>query len=540
MKRIAAFLAAFGVIAGLMATTGRLIQTGRPQSSTQFARVPASPAPPPAPAPFREISPRAAGNQAIIVMYHDVVDRRGPGSVWFDITVDELRADLDAIERAGGRVVRLEDLHAALVEGAPLPDRAVVLTFDDNYEGFYRHARSLLVERRAPATVFIHTGHIGSRSGRPKMTEAMLREIDQDGLFTFGSHTVTHPEDITRLSESEQIAELRDSKARLERLFKREIPWLSWPVGNQDADARALAQRMGYRMATTMRFGRAAASASILAVNRIPHNRLRDALAMWPQDAVTAGWREMAWQKAPIERQDLREGRTKLIALVGGSARTVLIPGRWQVGDIVCEYEADAGINAGYFAMSAIASEDDQMVGPCLASNRARLIRDEDAERANKVAGRPLVMWNDERVAVAPYVPGLHDDAARLEEAFPGARNVFLAGAWLVLDGSPLTAEQIARLGCPKDAVDRRKRAFFGVTRDGRPIVGATENGASSERLAAAAAAAGAQIAVLLDSGFSTSLVLGREVLAFGHRSRTHGSRPVPHAILLDQPEATP
>ena len=46
-------------------------------------------------------------------------------------------------------------------------------------------------------------------------------------------------------------------------------------------------------------------------------------------------------------------------------------------------------------------------------------------------------------------------------------------------------------------------------------------------------AAAGLKEAVLLDSGFSTSLVLGKEVLASGHSTAGEPSRPVPHAIVL-------
>ena len=38
--------------------------------------------------------------------------------------------------------------------------------------------------------------------------------------------------------------------------------------------------------------------------------------------------------------------------------------------------------------------------------------------------------------------------------------------------------------------------------------------------------------AVLLDSGFSTSLVLDKYLLASGHSNADHASRPVPHAII--------
>lgn len=55
----------------------------------------------------------------------------------------------------------------------------------------------------------------------------------------------------------------------------------------------------------------------------------------------------------------------------------------------------------------------------------------------------------------------------------------------------------------------------------------------SSERFAQALATAGLQEAVLLDSGFSTSLVFDGKIKVSGHSRADHPSRPVPHAIVI-------
>jgi biofilm PGA synthesis lipoprotein PgaB len=54
-----------------------------------------------------------------------------------------------------------------------------------------------------------------------------------------------------------------------------------------------------------------------------------------------------------------------------------------------------------------------------------------------------------------------------------------------------------------------------------------------TEKLAQAAAAAGAKEAVLLDSGFSTSLCYNGKVVVSGHTSSGLVSRAVPHAIIV-------
>ncbi len=59
-------------------------------------------------------------------------------------------------------------------------------------------------------------------------------------------------------------------------------------------------------------------------------------------------------------------GGRKLTMIAGGVPRTWLAAGRFPVGQIITMAGAKAGINGGgYFALSAITSDDDQMIGPC-------------------------------------------------------------------------------------------------------------------------------------------------------------------------------
>lgn len=84
-----------------------------------------------------------------------------------------------------------------------------------------------------------------------------------------------------------------------------------------------------------------------------------------------------------------------------------------------------------------------------------------------------------------------------------------------------------------KDIQDPRKRAFMGIMSDGAFVAGASLESVSSANLSKALALAGVTEAVLLDSGFSTSLVYGESIKAFGHSTATNPSRPVPHAVVI-------
>jgi hypothetical protein len=114
----------------------------------------------------------------------------------------------------------------------------------------------------------------------------------------------------------------------------------------------------------------------------------------------------------------------------------------------------------------------------------------------------------------------------------PDYTDAFLGGAWIVQNGIAKTYDQM-RPYASQDIMDYRKRAFFGVTAEGEVICGASRGSITTVDLAKAAAAAGAQEAVLLDSGFSASVIFDNNILVTGHSNMDHPSRPVPHAIVL-------
>ena len=128
--------------------------------------------------------------------------------------------------------------------------------------------------------------------------------------------------------------------------------------------------------------------------------------------------------------------------------------------------------------------------------------------------------------------PGTVNSDEAFKDFMPDYTDVFLAGVWLVHGGIARTADDM-NVFASKDIQDPRRRAFIGLDSEGHIVLGACTQSASSEKVAEAAAAAGIQEAVLLDSGFSTSLVFGEDVKASGHSTETIPSRPVPHAIVL-------
>lgn len=133
-----------------------------------------------------------------IITYHAI--GAGPPPVWTSSELFDLH--LAAFAAHGYRTVTLAALLAALRGGSPLPERSLVLTFDDGYQSIYDHVWPRLRALGFGATVFLISDYCG-RDNRwpgqpstlpsaPLLTWEQIAELAADGC-EFGAHTRTHP-----------------------------------------------------------------------------------------------------------------------------------------------------------------------------------------------------------------------------------------------------------------------------------------------------------------------------------------------------------
>ena len=486
---------------------------------------------------FLPMNGRCLDTRIPVIMYHDVVKRRGKGSVWFDITETEFREQMDWLAEQGATPITLEQLHAHLTRGEPVPEKAVVLTFDDNYQGFYDVAYPVLQERQWPGAMFVHTNFVGDKSGaHPKMDWETLKRLDSEGLVTIASHTLSHPTDMAKQSLAEQERELTESKALLETELGHAVPYFAYPNGTGDKATFDAAKRAGYTMAFTIVNGAAEESPDILTVNRYVHTRLRKAFedCAAATDAAPAAVVDVPLQTTGSVRLRVQEfDGVKLGVVTGGKPQTLrALTERQSVGEFVAQAGGIAGMNGTFFADAALRGTNNVLIGPSKAGNDPVFMPEAFAAHLPKLRNRPLVLMDGERLVLCPFQPDWMNNDNALQAVMPGYTDAFLAGAWIVHNGVARTREQM-QYAAATDFNDPRRRACFGVTSDGEiALVGSLEV-ISTETLARAAQAAGLIEAVLVDSGFSTSIVFDNKIIVTGHTAANLPSRPVPHGIIL-------
>jgi biofilm PGA synthesis lipoprotein PgaB len=504
-------------------------------------------APPPQPPPvavvdpnafkpdeFAPLSVRAQASRVPVIMYHDIIAKRGRKSVWFDCTTAEFTAQMDYLQQEGAHPVSLLELHKHLARGDALPENAIVLTFDDNYQGFYDNAYPLLKARNWPAAMFVHTNYVGNKtSDHPKMTWETLQQLDKEGLVTIASHTMSHPDDISKLTTDLQEQELAGSKQALEAKLGHSVPYLAYPDGRQDATTRDLARKAGYTMAFTIDNGPVEESPDVLALNRYIHTRLRKAWEACQAAKTTAAFYEQSFAEESPVRLEVTEYAGIPIGIVRGgipSSRRAAV--RESVGNFVRETGGVAGINGTFFADARLIGTGCTLIGPSQTTQDTEFQPETDAYRLTRIGNRPIVIWGPKQIAIFPFQPGSMNAPDVFKAYMPDYTDMFLAGAWIVHNGVARTEEEL-RPCAAGDFQDTRRRAFFGITAKGEVVLGATLTVVSTTKMGEAAAAAGVQEAVLLDSGFSTSLVYDKKIIVTGHTDRNLPSRPVPHAIVV-------
>lgn len=187
--------------AALPATPATAAVSTRATGAVAFALPTPTPTPlptaTPAPTPTPELEPTPDGAvrtvKVPILMYHYISVPPADADVYrVDLSVppDLFAAHLDRLQAEGYTTISLYQLLAHLTQGLPLPEKPVVITFDDGYRDTYENAFPLLRAHGMTATFFVITDFIDEQ--RPLyLSWDMAREMLTAGM-SIESHSRNH------------------------------------------------------------------------------------------------------------------------------------------------------------------------------------------------------------------------------------------------------------------------------------------------------------------------------------------------------------
>jgi len=131
----------------------------------------------------------ALANDVLILCYHDVAEK--PGNNVYTVTPTVLKSHFDYLKENGYTPISLEKYIAASKGEEKLPDKPVMLTFDDGYQSFYTKIFPILKEYNYPGMMAIVTSWLDYAPADlgPLLTWQQMREMEASGLVTIASHS---------------------------------------------------------------------------------------------------------------------------------------------------------------------------------------------------------------------------------------------------------------------------------------------------------------------------------------------------------------
>jgi peptidoglycan/xylan/chitin deacetylase (PgdA/CDA1 family) len=173
-----------------------------------------------------------------VLMYHHV----GPPIANFhpslSVSAEHFEAQIHFLARNGYVGIRASDWLSWIKRGKPLPEKSMLLTFDDAFEDLNDYVFPLLERHGFGAVVFVVTnccGKTNSWDAPLGYTLGKCLTVEQIQLWSkrgieFGAHSRSHP-DLRTLKQPELLEEIAGSRSDLEEIIGSPVISFAYPYG---------------------------------------------------------------------------------------------------------------------------------------------------------------------------------------------------------------------------------------------------------------------------------------------------------------------
>jgi peptidoglycan/xylan/chitin deacetylase (PgdA/CDA1 family) len=186
-----------------------------------------------------------------ILMYHTIADHASKESRHVAVRPRMFSSQLARLRELGFTSLTVGELERTMRgEGGSLPERPVVLSFDDGFADFVTEALPTIERFGFTATLFVTTGFVADGADRidtklgRMLSWSQVLEADARGV-EIGAHSHSHPQ-LDQLPRRALGMEISRCKTLLEDRLQREVTSFSYPFGYSNARVRQTVQESGY------------------------------------------------------------------------------------------------------------------------------------------------------------------------------------------------------------------------------------------------------------------------------------------------------
>lgn len=175
---------------------------------------------------------------APILLYHHIDPELY--SPLYNVPPDQFAAQMQALAEWGYTTITISQLVAAITQGAPLPPRPIVITFDDGQMSVYDQAFPIMQQYGFVGVNYIVANRLEAEGF---MGPGELAELHAAG-WEVGSHSYTHA-DLT-VDRTTAFDEMRHSMIDLGAALSLPVRTFAYPYGSVDEYLYSRAEKWGY------------------------------------------------------------------------------------------------------------------------------------------------------------------------------------------------------------------------------------------------------------------------------------------------------
>lgn len=188
-------------------------------------------------------------SKLVVIYYHDIVEA-GQGYSYQRVEVDKFEMQMRYLNEHGYATLLFEDLEKEL------PEKAVLVTFDDGFASVYRNAVPIMRKYGIKGNVFVPTKYVEEKEEH-FMSWENLRELCNNKEFSVAGHTHKHV-DIRSLDEETMKEEIELSNSLIFQNLGIETKGFCMPYGKYDfRSIRRLRKHSQYQFIYASFYGQA-------------------------------------------------------------------------------------------------------------------------------------------------------------------------------------------------------------------------------------------------------------------------------------------
>lgn len=198
----------------------------------------------PVPATAPEILAR---KEVPVLCYHQVRDYTATDSRTakaYIVPVNVFREQMQALADSGYQAILPGQLYDYLLYGKSLPEKPVLITFDDTRLDQYTAALPILDQHQYKAAFYIMTVSLG-RPGY--MSREQVADLHRKG-HSIGSHTWDH-QNVKKYEEKDWITQIEKPSKQLEEITGEPTEYFAYPFGLWNPPAIPELKKKGVKMA---------------------------------------------------------------------------------------------------------------------------------------------------------------------------------------------------------------------------------------------------------------------------------------------------